>query len=111
MVTKPAKGAPGSRRAVTMLVALFVLLEGANLFFTSSQVSTLRAAVLASCAFAADLGSAPVAPSPAVKPSKLGVTIVADSRQQWRKLGCPGQLAPPAPSFAKWARYYHLPDT
>jgi hypothetical protein len=100
---------PGARRAVVVLFALMLMIGGADLFFTASEVGKLRAAVLASCAFAADLAGAPIVTSPPVRPSKLGVTIVADSRAQWRNLGCPGHLAPPAPSFVKWARFYHLP--
>lgn len=98
---------PGARRAVAVLAVLMLMTGAASIFFTASQVSALRAAVLASCAFAADLGSAPF---PAGKVSKLGVSIVADSREQWRRLGCPGHLAPPGPGFIKWARFYHLPD-
>ena len=95
------------QQAVVFLFALAVALAGANLLWTAHEVGKLRSAVLASCAFAADLGTAPF---PSAGPvSKLGVSIVADSRQQWRKLGCPGQLAPPAPSFVRWARYYHVP--
>lgn len=102
---------PGARRAVVTLFILSLLLAGTNLFFTSSQVHRLQAAVQASCQFAADLGSAPVVASPGGKASRLGVSIVADSRQQWRKLGCPGRLTPPQPSFVQWARYFHLPST
>lgn len=101
----------GAARAVVMLFALVMAVGGANLFFTASEVSHLRGAISASCAFAADVGSAPIASAAKVKPSRLGVSIVADSRMQWRRLGCPGQLAPPQPSFIRWARYYHLPDT
>lgn len=101
----------GARRAIVILFALMVLLAAANLFFTASEVHGLRAAVLASCAFAADLGGAPVVTAPGGKASRLGVSIVADSRAQWRHLGCPGHLAPAAPSFARWARFYHLPDS
>lgn len=98
----------GARRAVAVLSVLMLAVAVANLFFTSSEVGKLRAAVLASCAFAADLGSAPL---PATgKVAKLGVSIVADSRAQWRKLGCPGHLAPPGPGFVRWARYYRLPE-
>jgi len=100
----------GARRAAAVLVLLTLALAGSNLFFTASEAAKLRAGVLASCAFAADLGGAPFPSSPA-KVSRLGVAIVADSRAQWRHLGCPGQLAPPQPSFVRWARYYHLPDS
>ena len=99
----------GARRAFAVLAVLMLALGAANLFFTSSEVGALRAAVLASCAFAGDLGSAPFPATGTV--SKLGVSIVADSRAQWRALSCPGHLAPPQPSFVRWARYYHLPDS
>ena len=98
---------PGAKHAAVFLFALTLALAAANLFFTASEVSRLRAAVLSECAFAADLGSVPVPAVP--KPSKLGISLIADSRQQWRKLGCPGHLPPPQPSFAHWARYYRLP--
>lgn len=99
---------PGAKRAVVMLFVLVVALTAANLWFTASEVDRVRGAVLASCAFAADVGSAPVAVAPGGKASELGVAIVADSRAQWRRLGCPGHLAPPQPSFIRWARYYGL---
>jgi hypothetical protein len=89
-------------------VLLVVLTGGLNLLWTSREVHGLRTAVLASCAFAADLGGAPVTTQPGIRPSRLGISIVADSRAQWHHLGCPGRLAPPAPSFVKWARFYHL---
>lgn len=127
---------PGAKHAVTVLARAFAVLilvtiglNAGNLFFTNTetghlrtvirtqdaqarelagQVAKLQRAVLSSCAFAADVGSAPVAAGPGGKASELGVSIVADSRAQWRQLGCPGHLPPPQPSFAKWARYYHL---
>lgn len=113
---------PGAKRSVVVLFVLTLALSGANLFWTSNQVGhvsgvvrtqdaevrKLGTTVLASCAFARDVGSAP---APAGKPSKLGISLIADSRQQWRELGCPGHLPPPTPAFAQWARFYHLPAT
>lgn len=127
---------PGAKRAFTVLARAFAVISvavlavgAANLFFTSTEVGHLRAvirvqdaqarelagqvaklqrAVLSSCAFNADLGSAPIVIQPGGKASELGVSIVADSRAQWRQLGCPGRLPPPQPSFTRWARYYHL---
>jgi hypothetical protein len=103
----------GARRAFATCVVLVLMVGAACIFFTSAQTSqlrdvvgTLQAAVLASCGFAADVGSVPLPPSP--RPSKLGVSLVADSRQQWRKLNCPGTLPMP-PGFAHWAAVYHLP--
>jgi len=104
--------------AFAALALLCLLLSGAALLLAvhydnvqqaagQREVARLQTAVLASCAFAADLGTVPLPPEP--KPSKLGVQLVADSRAQWRKLGCPGSL--PVPSgFARWAAYYHLPE-
>lgn len=107
----PASGMTiGARHAVIFLFGFAVLLGAANLLWTSMQVNHLRDAVLAQCTFDADLGSAPVTVSPASgRPSRLGVTIVSDSRVAWHGLGCPGKLPPPAPSFARWAKEFHLP--
>jgi len=100
----------GARRAVIFLFALAVALAGMNLLFTSVTVNHLRSAVLAQCQFNADLGAAPVTVSPSTgRASRLGVLIISDSRTAWHGLGCPGRLPPPAPSFAKWAKTYHLP--
>ena len=92
--------------SVAVLFVLTVVVGVANLLFTTSQVDTLRAQQQAACAFAADLGSAPFPSSP--RPSKLGVSIVADSRSQWRKLHCPGTL-PVSPGLIKWGHFYRIP--
>lgn len=100
----------GALRAAIFLFIFAVLVGAANLLFTSSEVNHLRHAVLTECKFDADLGSAPITVSPATgKASRLGVLIISDSRVAWHGLGCPGKLAAPAPSFAKWARAFHLP--
>lgn len=99
----------GARHAVIFLFVFAVALAGVNLLFTAMDVNRLRDAVHAQCQFSADLGSAPIMVSPSGKPSRLGVTIVSDSRVAWHGLGCPGRLPPPAPSFAHWAAVYHLP--
>lgn len=119
----------GARRAVIVLFTILAVGFLANLAYTSTQVShvthvvreqdgqarrqaaviaQLRAQLLASCAFADDLGTAPLPASP--KPGKLGVKLVADSRQQWRQLRCPGTLPVP-PGLARWAAFYHLPSS
>lgn len=117
-LAKGDKGEPGergeplnraTRRALVYLFAVAVLIGAANLYWTAREVDQLRTAVVASCGFAADLASAPVVAGPTGKASQLGVKIVSDSRVQWHGLGCPGVLAPPAPSFVKWAKVYHLP--
>ena len=72
----------------------------------AATIAQLRAQQLAGCAFAADIGSVPLAASP--RPSRLGVLLVTDSRAQWRGAHCPGTLPVP-PGLAHWAAYYHLP--
>lgn len=100
----------GARRAIIYLFTLTVVLAGLNLFWTSREVGRVRAAVVASCGFAAALSSAPLAVNPKTgKASLLAVKIVADSRAQWLGLGCPGRLPPPSPSFVKWAKAYGQP--
>ena len=68
-------------------------------------IAQLRAQQLAACGFARDLGGVPLPDKP--RPSKLGVSLVTDSRAQWRTLHCPGALPVP-PGLAKWAAVYHL---
>jgi hypothetical protein len=100
----------GARLAAIGLLILVLIMGGANLLATYLQVHTVRAAVQAECHFNYDLGGVPITVNPATrKASVLGVKIVADSRAAWRGLGCPGLLPSPSPSFAHWARYYHLP--
>jgi hypothetical protein len=101
----------GARRAVVFLFVLAFVIGGINLGVTFRQTGALRSALTASCKFDSDLGAAPVAVNPSTgKASVLGVTIISDARVAWRGLGCTGELGRPAPSFVRWARYYHLPD-
>lgn len=103
--------------------AMIVLLVVAGVFFSityanrtagkqdatitqlQAQQAQLQSQQQAACAFAADVGSVPLPDAP--RPTKLGVSLVVDSRAQWRKLHCPGTLPVP-PGLAKWAAYYHL---
>lgn len=117
----------GARRAVIVLFVIMFVIGGANLLFTTGQVhhlagvvakqdaqartqattiALLRRQQLAACGFAALLGGLPLADSP--RPGRTGVVLVGDSRDWWRKNGCPGALAPGA-GFEKWAAYYRLP--
>jgi hypothetical protein len=85
-------------------VALTVLLAAAaaNLYLTLTRTA-------AACNFYQDLSGIPVAVSATTgKPSELSVGIVAHAREAFRGSGCAGILPPPAPSFVKWAPYYHL---
>lgn len=101
---------PGARRAIGVLFALVLLLGAANLLFTVREVTAVHNAVIASCAFDSDLGTAPViVVPPAKKAGLLGVKIVSDARVAWHGLGCPGSLPPPGQGFVFWARFYHLP--
>lgn len=122
-MTGAPKGAwisPGARVSIVVLFVLMCGLAAGNLLFTRSQVDAvhaqqaqlraeqaqLRAQQLAGCGFARDLGSVPIPDKP--RPGKLGVSLVTDSRAQWRALHCPGTLPVP-PGLAHWAAYFHLP--
>ena len=98
-----------SRRAVVALFILSLLIGGLNFFWTSRQVNEATVRAQAQCAFNADIGPVPVTVPASGKPAILGVKIISDARIAWRRAGCPGRLAPPAPSFIRWARFYHLP--
>ena len=105
---------PGLPRAVLLgfvyLSVLMLLLAGANLLFTSRQVSAADARARAQCGFDADIAGVPVTVSPATaKASLLSVKLVSDARVAWRQAGCTGLLAAPSPSFRQWAAYYRLP--
>src|SRR5260221_1932890 len=100
-----------SGRAVAIVAAIIIALGATATVFFARTVGDLRTAVRSHCKFDADLGGAPIMVNPATgKPSLLGVTIISDARVEWHALGCPGKLPPPAPSFAKWSRFYKLPD-
>ena len=100
----------GARRAIVVLFLLTCLLAGLNLLFTVRQVAAVQDALIASCEFDSDLGTAPITVvPPAKKAGLLGVKIVSDARVAWRGLGCPGKLAPPGKGFVHWAHYYGLP--
>jgi len=98
-----------SRRAVVALFILSLLIGGLNFFWTSRQVNEATVRARALCQFDADLGAAPLTVQPGAKASRFGVLIISDARVAWHRAGCPGRLAPPAPSFVKWAAFYHLP--
>ena len=98
-----------SRRAVVALFILALLIGGLNFFWTSRQVNEATTRARALCQFDADLGAVPLTVPAGAKASRFGVLIISDARTAWHRAGCPGRLAPPAPSFVKWARFYHLP--
>jgi hypothetical protein len=98
---------------LSLLVGAFAIWYGVHYTQRTASaqdatITQLRTQLQASCAFAADVGSVALPASP--RPSRLGVLIVSDARSQWRKLHCPGSLAP-APGLARWAAYYHLPGS
>lgn len=92
--------------ALPYLIAVVLTLT--SIGFTVGYVAQLQTQLQAACGFAHDLGGVSLPASP--KPSRLGVSIVADSRAQWRELRCPGTL-PPAPGLAHWAKVYGLPGS
>jgi hypothetical protein len=101
---------PGAYRATRrlgwVLGAVFTVLllaVSANLYLTLNRT-------VSACDFWRDLSGLPVTNAAGTnKPSELGVSIIAHSRQAFRGSGCPGALPPPSPSFRHWAPYYHLP--
>ena len=98
----------GRQRAYVILV-LLCLAVGVVAWKHADQVgSRLQTEIQSSCASAVSVGTAPVVPPHGGQPSKLGVTIVSNFRQQWHTLHCPGSLPQP-PGFAHWAAVYHLP--
>jgi hypothetical protein len=100
----------GARHAIISLFIFAVFIGVASGAFTLRQVDQVRQIARAQCKFDAHVGAAPIVVSPAThKASLLGVQIVSDARQAWYGLGCPGRLEPPAPSFVRWAKAYHLP--
>jgi len=102
---------PIRQQALVFLLVLVLALNGAAIIVGARAFDHLRDATRTQCKFDSDLGGAPIAVNPATKKaSVLGVSIVADARVAWRGLGCPGHLPPAAPSFVKWAKFYHLPS-
>jgi len=99
----------GTARAIVALFILALLIGGLNFFWTSRQVNEATTRARALCQFDADLGAAPLTVPAGAKASRFGVLIISDARIAWHRAGCPGHLAPPAPSFVKWAAFYHLP--
>ena len=99
----------GARHAfLTLAVALLLVMAASPVFtvvYANSTAGQLRTQLQAACGFAHDLGTATLPASP--RPSRFGVSLVADARAQWRALRCPGDLPVP-PGLARWAAYYHL---
>jgi len=100
----------GARRASAVLSVIMLLFAGIIILYTARTTQRLHQQVQSNCQFDSDIGGAPITVvSPARRPSLLGVKIVSDSRVAFHIAACPGSLAPAAPSFIRWARYYHLP--
>jgi hypothetical protein len=98
-----------SRRTVFSVALATVILFAAGL--TTAVVLLVQAnqRIASDCAFYRDLGTAPLTVHhPAGKPTRLGVTIVADSRNAYYGHGCQPEPLPPNPSLYRWAGYYHV---
>jgi hypothetical protein len=111
---KGDKGEPGitsgARRGIAYLFIFIALIAAISLIYTTLTADHLHVELQSQCQFDADLGGVPVSLNPATgRASVLGVKIVSDSRVAWHQAGCPGRLAPPSPSVARWAKFYHLP--
>jgi len=92
--------------AAVLIMAIVV--GGVVILHQSDQISQARNQLVAGCRFFADLASLPVTPVPPVKrPTRLGVSIVVDSRIAAVGLGC-SNIPPPSASLKKWAGYYHI---
>ena len=107
-------GAPGmtagARHSFIFLTVLIFLIAGAALIVGVREIGGLQAQIRAECKFDGDIGTFPVTINSATgKASLLGVAIVSDARVAWHGHGCTGQIPAAAPSFIRWARYYHLP--
>jgi len=110
------------RVALAIVVVVLLVSGGTAYAIVSSQhhadtaknqlqaiIAQQQAELHASCKFWKVLASADVQPPPpAPKPSRLGVTIVADSRIAFLGQSC-GQIPDASASLVKWAAYYHLP--
>lgn len=87
-----------------VLAVVFVVALAAGALVLVRQQNQLSA----SCSLYRDLSALPVKPIPPVRrPSKLGITIVVDSRIAY--LGeCSHDIPSPDPSLVFWAHFYHL---
>lgn len=100
----------GARRAVAGLLVIFIGFAAIVILYTAANTQRLTREVRSQCRFDGDLAGVPITLNPAThQASKLGVEIISDSRVAWHQAGCPGRLAPPSPSFTRWARFYRLP--
>lgn len=113
-MARPAAGylgmTAGALRAFVILSVITVALTFTTWYHGNTQAGRLTREVQSQCRFDGDLAGLPVALNPAThQASKLGVQIVSDSRVAWLLAGCPGKLAPPSPSFTRWAKFYRLP--
>lgn len=104
-LSRAIRGVHRLRWAGTLALAVVVVVAlAAGGLVLVRQQSQLKA----SCSLYRDLSVLPVKPIPPVKrPSKLGITIVVDSRIAY--IGeCSHDIPAPDPSLVFWARFYHL---
>ena len=102
------------RRIITTIAAvcgLLVALEGIGIGFALIGLHNLvHESNAGACDFFRDLSGLPVTVPPGEKvPSRLGVSLISDSRKSWTTFNCPGSLGKPDPSLVKWAGYYNIP--
>jgi hypothetical protein len=94
---------------------VFVVLMTAALLLVGGVVTVVimlvdaNTRIESTCAFMRDVGSAPLASNgPGHAPTRLGVTIVADSHNAYLGLGCSPAIAPDA-TLRHWAARYGIP--
>jgi hypothetical protein len=108
----------GNRRSLqlTALILVLFLID----FFWSSHTQVVseqdsQAVIAKACDFWYPLTSLPVTVlRPGGRPSELSVRIIAGARESYDGQCRDSErrpLPPPDPSFAKWARVYHVPVT
>lgn len=85
-----------------------ITVGGTVIYLNRQQLAVVHKQLIAGCDFFSDLARLPVDPVPPLKkPSKIGVSIVADSRIAATGLGCTS-IPPASASLKKWAAYYHI---
>jgi hypothetical protein len=98
----------GARRAFVTITILVFAISLMAFALGARSISQLTAAQRSQCLADRDISNV-AAIKITQKPSRTLISFVAHERQAFAGLGCPGKLAPPDPSFTRWAKAYRLP--